>query len=114
MAQINLRPEAGEELASAVTQVLDTEFCDAMQGLYDACRSLGDETNIVQDVKQKFMNAQEKYNAEGIPSLNKFRQVMEQYTDWATYVSKLQADTSVKDFETGNINTGAFDAAHDL
>lgn len=114
MAQINLRPEVGEELATAVTQVLDTEFCDSMQNLYEACRSMGDEHVLVEQVKQKFNTMQERYNTEGIPAIDKFKQVMAQYTDWATYVAKLQVDTSVKEVEVGQVNTGAFDAAHDL
>lgn len=114
MAQINLRPEVGEELATAVTTVLDNEFCESMQGLYEACRSLGDENDLVGQIKEKYNKMQEKYNAEAIPAIDRFKQVMSQYTDWATYVAKLQVDTSVKDVEVGEVNTGAFDAAHDL
>lgn len=114
MAIINLRPEAGEELAQIVNTTLDDRLCSTLENLYGACRKMGDENHLVIDITGKYHKAQDVYNSQVLPAVNNYKQVLGQYTDYATYHARLQADDTVKDVNVGTINTGAFDAAHDL
>lgn len=114
MAIINLRPEAGEELAAVVTNFLDKELCESEQALYDACRKMGDENHLVQEITEKHKRVESQYNGPFLDCINAYKRVLDQYTDWSTYSAKLQADSSTRDVEVGAINSGAFDAAHNL
>lgn len=111
---VNLRPEAGVELATIITQLLDGTVLDVVQNAFQAARTMGDDNNLVEGVKEKFMAFQAKYNDEVVPAANKVKQSFEEFTDFADYVAKLSIDSSVKDVEVGTVKPNSYDAAKNL
>lgn len=113
-ATVNLDPQAGVELAGIITQLLDGVVLETVQNMYQAARSMGDENNLVEGIKAKFMSFQAKYNDELVGNANRVKKSFEEFTDFAEYVAKLQIDSSVKDVEVGQVKPNTYDAAKNL
>lgn len=111
---VNLNPEAGQELATILTSLMDGVILDVVQEGYQAARALGDENDMVQQISAKFMAFQDKYNNDVVPGSNKAKTHFEEFTDYAEYVKKLQIDSSVKDVEVGQVKPNTYDAAKNL
>lgn len=111
---VNLKPEAGVELAGIITKLMDGDVLDVVQSAFQAARTMGDDNHLVEGIKEKFMAFQAKYNDEVVPAANKVKTSFEEFTDFAEYVAKLQIDSSVRDVEVGQVKPNTYDAAKNL
>ena len=90
-ATVNLDPQAGVELAGIITQLLDGVVLETVQNMYQAARSMGDENNLVEGIKAKFMSFQAKYNDELVSNANRVKQSFEEFTRSEEHTSELQS-----------------------
>ena len=110
---VNLKPEYGTELASTLVQITDGQTLDTIQELYNACMALGDN-NLSEGMRAKFMSIQDTYNSLVVPAVNKVKQSLEEYTDFATYVKGLSVDSKAAEVDIGTHAGNNYDAAMQL
>lgn len=113
MAILNLKPEVGEELAFGATKLLDEDFLDTVKACYDVAEAMGDNP-VAQQLCERFKALQDKYNADGVPGAEKWLAGLQEYTDAAEHLKKIQGDTTVKGQVEGEIKTGGFSAVTEL
>lgn len=111
---VKLNPEAGVELAGIITNLMDGVVLEVVQNAFQAARTMGDDNHLVEGIKEKFMAFQARYNEQVVPAANKVKQSLEEFTDFADYVAKLQVDSGVKDVEVGAVKPNSYDAAKNL
>lgn len=112
--QVHLDPAVGMELAEVLTKFCDQEIQELAQTGFTAVRSLGDDNHCVEEFKTKYQNFQNDYNTNLVPSFASFKSALEEFTDVATYISKLAINTQAAESDAGTIASGAFDAARNL
>lgn len=97
---VNFDPAKGMEVAEQLTRLCNGEMLEVAQVMYDAIKSLGDDNNITTQFGERLGNFQNVYNAQCVDAFNSLKAGAEQFTDIATYVSKVQLNTSVQAGET--------------
>lgn len=111
---VNLDPAKGVELAELLSKFCDQEVQETANNDYQAISSLGEDNHIVEEYKQKMNSFQNNYNNNLVPSFNSLKTALEEFTDVATYISKLSIDTNVSESAGAVIGGGQFDAARNL
>lgn len=111
---VNLRPEVGTEAAQLLKDLMDGVILERIASAFQTCRIMGDENPLVQGITEKFNNFQSLYNDTVVPAVNKASKSLEEYTDFATYVARIQVDSSMKDVEVGTVKPNSYDAAKNL
>lgn len=112
--KVNLDPAKGAELAAILVRYCDVECIEAAQVANDAIRSLGEENNCGQQLREKMRRIQDNYNNNLVPAFNAAKAAIEEFTDVAEYISKLQIDATVAQSDVPQIAGGQFDAAKNL
>lgn len=112
--KVNLDPAKGMLLAETLVKFCDQECIEVAQVANEAIRSLGDDNNCGDQLKQKMMNVQNNYNNNLVPAFNAVKAALEEFTDFAEFVSKLQIETTVTQSDVGTVGAGQFDAASRL
>lgn len=113
MAAIQLKPEIGTELASALSQVLDGTAIEVISEAYKASLALGDNA-ITEQNRDKYMKVQAMYNDTLVPAVQAVQASFGEFTDLAQYTNNLQVDTNVKDVDIGTYEGNQYDAARSL
>lgn len=111
---VNLRPEVGIEGAQMLKDLMDGVILERVGAAFQACRIMGEENPLVQGLTEKFNNFQNLYNGDLVTVVNKGSKSLEEYSDFATYVAKIQVDSSMKDVEVGTVKPNSYDAAKNL
>lgn len=91
----SMDPRLGMEAVQVMEKELNGEILLTVQESYSAVKSLGDNS-LVEQMDTKFKKLSDFYNTTYLTALNAVKKNLEEYTDFAEYVSKLQADTNLK------------------
>lgn len=106
----NLDPKLGEEAARLMETELNGGILEDVNAAYKAVETLGDNT-IIEQMKEKFGNLAAYYNGSYMEALNAVKKNLEEYTDFASFVAKIQSDTSVKNEEIDPVKDAGFSEA---
>lgn len=106
----NLDPKLGEEAARLMESELNGGILEDVNTAYKAVETLGDN-NITEQMKEKFVNLAAYYNGPYMEALAAVKKNLEDYTDFASFVDKIQSDTSVKGEEIDPVQDAGFGEA---
>lgn len=112
--KVNLDPQKGIELAEILNKFCDQECLELASVAYDAVRSLGDDNNCGEQLKERMRGVEANYNNNLVPAFSSLKAAFEEFTDVADYVAKLGIETKVTASDVGTVGGGQFDAAKSL
>lgn len=111
---VKLDPKLGGEVQDAIHMIMDNSVINTVGKAFELARALGDDTPIVEAVKDKFIKFQDKYNDEVVPVAKKVQDSMSGFIDSTTLLGNLQSDSSMKDVEVGTVQDNMYDAMNEL
>lgn len=111
--QFNLDPELGTRVSESLTNILNGSILSSISSAYAAMTKQG-ENNLTEQIKEKFMNIQKFYNDSVVPAMDVVLHNLEEYTDLADYINKLNVDTSIKAEDIDPVEEAGFTEAMNI
>lgn len=93
--KFNLDPELGTRVSENLLKILNGDVTNSISTAYIAMTKQG-ENNLTEQFKKKFINIQNFYNDSVIPAMAAVQTNLDEYTDLANYMNKIEIDTSIK------------------
>lgn len=93
--KFNLDPELGTRVSENLSKILNGDITNSISTAYIAMTKQG-ENNLTEQFKKKFINIQNFYNDSVIPAMTAVQTNLDEYTDLANYMNKIEIDISIK------------------
>lgn len=110
MAVMNIKPEVGTELATTMNQLLNGQVLDVISEVYQAVKEVAGESTMMDSISASFQKLQNFYNNDVLGNVHNLQKGLQEYTDYATYLTKVSAADSVHEKDVGGVTQNQYDA----
>lgn len=110
MAIMNIKPEVGVELATSMNQLLNGQVLDTIAEAFAAAKEVAGESTMMDSIQANFQKLQNYYNNDVLGNVHQLQQGLQEYTDYATFLTKVQAADSVQEQDVGGVTQNQYDA----